>query len=382
MTATLVEPAVAPGPGRGATGRRRLPKRSTLLIAAFLLLAVAVVALTSGGPERSGRLDPDNPGLEGARAIARVLAAQGVDVTVVRSADELAAQALHTDTTVVVTSTDNLGTSTADQLRRQAGDARIVLVDPSTAVLRVFDVAGYATAADARRPIPADCTSGGFADLQIDVDQATAMPIDGCFGDTVSGFGRLVLLGAGDLLTNDQVKRADNAAVGLRLLGGSDRLVWYVASSDDLVAEDGVSLSSLLPAWIGPGLFLLLLVGAGLVVWRARRLGPLASEPLPVVVRAIETTHSRGRLYRRSGDRGHAARTLRAAARARVVSRLGLDRTVDDATLIRDVARHVGRPEHEVGALLSTANIGPGSDRDLIRLANDLAALVREVRRT
>ena len=61
-----------------------------------------------------------------------------------------------------------------------------------------------------------------------------------------------------------------------------------------------------------------------LLVWRSRRLGALASEPLPVVVKAIETTRSRGRLYRKAGDRDHAAGALRAAARVRAAERLGL----------------------------------------------------------
>ena len=111
----------------------------------------------------------------------------------------------------------------------------------------------------------------------------------------------LTLLGAAQALSNDQVLRADNAAALLRLLGSGSRLVWYVPSIDDLVAGDGVSLTTLLPRWIRPGLWLAALAVAALILWRARRLGPLASEPLPVVVKAIETTRSRGRLYRRWG---------------------------------------------------------------------------------
>ncbi len=39
-----------------------------------------------------------------------------------------------------------------------------------------------------------------------------------------------MLFGADQALTNDQILRADNAAVALRLLGQDDRLVWYVPS--------------------------------------------------------------------------------------------------------------------------------------------------------
>ncbi|CAN5553666.1 DUF4350 domain-containing protein [soil metagenome] len=370
--------ASAAGPAaRGGWHRHR----STLLIAGFLVLAVVVLALTSGSPARSGTYDPDNPDPDGAQALARVLADQGVDLRVVRSADELDGSAVDEQTTVVVTSTDNLGRSTVDRLLARTRGSRVVVVDPSSALLDLLDVAEFTSSLDTGDPIAGDCQDPAFGDLEIDVDSGAALPLDGCFDDALATSGRLTLLGAGQLLSNGQVQRADNAAVALRLLGSSDRLVWYVASADDLVADDGVGIGSLLPDWIGPGLFLLLLASLGLVGWRGRRLGPLASEPLPVVVKAIETTRSRGRLYRRSGDQEHAAHALRAATRERAAARLRLGAT-DERTLIRDVARHVGRPEHEIGALLSSANTGPGSDRALITLANDLAALEEEVRRS
>ena len=121
----------------------------------------------------------------------------------------------------------------------------------------------------------------------------------------------VTLLGASELLTNDQVLRADNAAVALRLLGQHDRLVWYVPEVADLVGDDGVSLRTLVPEWVFPGLWIAGATVVALLLWRVRRLGPLVTEPLPVTVKAIETARSRGRLYRKAGDRAHAARALR-----------------------------------------------------------------------
>ncbi len=117
-----------------------------------------------------------------------------------------------------------------------------------------------------------------------------------------------------------------------------------------------------------------------LVVWRGRRLGALATEPLPVVVRAIETTRSRGRLYRRAGDRGHAASILRAGARADLGEHLGLGAHHDTAALVRDVAVRTGRDPADVAALISPTAPVPSSDPDLIMLAQDLDRLDREVR--
>ena len=57
-----------------------------------------------------------------------------------------------------------------------------------------------------------------------------------------------------------------------------------------------------------------------------RRLGRLVREPLPVVVRAVETTERRGRLYRRAGDRARAAAVLRLAPADRLARRLAVRR--------------------------------------------------------
>ena len=54
------------------------------------------------------------------------------------------------------------------------------------------------------------------------------------------------------------------------------------------------------------------------MLWRGRRLGRLVTEPLPVVVRAVETTEGRARMYRRSRAQDRAAATLRAATMARL----------------------------------------------------------------
>jgi hypothetical protein len=229
-----------------------------------------------------------------------------------------------------------------------------------------------------------------LAGLAIRVDVATEYGTDaGCFG---GDHGHLVarprdgvtLLGASALITNDQVLRADNAAVALRLLGQRDRLVWYVPEVTDLLGDDGVSLRTLLPRWIMPGLWILGAAVVALLLWRVRRLGPLVTEPLPVTVKAIETARSRGRLYRKAGDRAHAARALRRATRTSLATRLHLPTAMaaDDAALARAVAQHLGRPVEQVRQVLADDAPAPRNDDDLIALANHLAALEREVRST
>ena len=365
---------------RGRIARHRLAAIMTVAV----LAALAVVVFLGGGAQTVTPLDPDNPGPDGAQALARVLESRGVDVTVARSADELEATDVSTDTMVVVTSTELLGTSTIQRLFAHTGDAPLVLVDPGPGLIDAIGLSEPPSRVTQSGGWEADCFDPMFADLRVEVDHALAYPVEGCFtdeeGSLVVENGDVTMFGVAQAMTNDQILRADNAAASLRLLGQQDRLVWYVPSIDDLAAGGGVSLETLIPRWIAPGLFLGAIAVIALVVWRARRLGPLATEPLPVVVKAIETTRARGRLYRKAQDRPHAADTLRRATRSRLAARLRLAGP-DDVGLVSEVARHTNRDAADVAALLDPGE-PPSNDRDLIRLAQQLAELDREVRRT
>ena len=362
--------------------------RSTLLIGGALLFAVVVAIVVGTGTRTTTPMDPDNPGPEGTRAVARVLDDEGVDVQVARDADALDALDVDGSTSVVVVLPVYLGTSTIERLREDTADAHaVIVVGAGPGVADALGAPGGGSAATLGQGREAGCGNPLYDGLTIEVDTASVYPDGDCFdgkGGAVVAEPEegLVLFGAEQALTNDQVLRADNAAVALRLLGQDDQLVWYVPSLDDLVGDDGVSLESLLPRFVRPGLALGLVVLLTMILWRARRLGPLASEPLPVVVRAVETTRSLGRLYRRSGDRGHAAESLRRAARARLAERLRLGSATPSDAVVREVARRTGRSPDDVGPLLGANGVVPSTDRDLITLAKDLAELDREVRRS
>lgn len=374
------EPAASAGTRVRAWLKRR---RTTLVITLALVAAVLVVVFTQDGVGQTGDLDPQNPGLDGAQALAQVLGDEGVNVEIVRSADALAEADAAEDATVVVTSTQNLGPSTVDRLLSDTAGATLVVVDAGPGVVEAFDGVEAPSRDSLGDGRVADCDLSPINGLTLEVDTAFTYPSgDGCFAQD----GRSVLIradsglffGGGQALRNDQILRADNAAIGLRALGQRDRLVWYVPDFADAIAGESTTLSSLIPRWIFPGLFLAGLTSIALVLWRARRLGPLATEPLPVVVKAIETTQSRGRLYRRAGDRGHAADVLRRAARGRAAERLRLGRGTSEGVVVRDLARHLGRPESEVADLIGSSAPVPASDKELITLANDLAEIDRE----
>ncbi len=357
--------------------------RVTVLVVAAAVVAVALSAWV-GRHDRSysASLDPRNPDGSGAQAVARVLDRQGVEVDVVRSADALDRATTDAATTILVTSTDNLGRSTTARLLQHQGRADLVVVAPGPELLRQLGVSTFPATNLPGGRVAAGCPA--YDGLALRVDTAEAYRTDGCFRSpdgvlVAQPRAGLTLLGAPALLTNDQILESDNAAVALRLLGQRQRLVWYVPSLADLAGADSVSVRSLLPDWVTPGLWLLLVVGAATVVWRGRRLGPLASEPLPVSVKAVETTRNLGRLYRHAGDRRHAADALRSAARTRLAEHLRLPRQVAPARLVEDVASRTGRSAPEVDALISPTAFPPGSDRELADLAQQLTELDREV---
>jgi hypothetical protein len=186
-----------------------------------------------------------------------------------------------------------------------------------------------------------------------------------------------LLLGATALLRNDEITRADAAAVVLRLLGGNERVVWYHATFDDLPVHEAPG-DPLLPRWLTPMLVLLAGAALGLIAWRGRRLGPLSVEPLPVQVRAVEATQSRGRLYRRVRDQEHAASALRDGTLARLSARLGLPHAAPVDAVVAVLSARTGRPNGELRELLADRPVT--DDRELVALAAELTELEEELR--
>lgn len=376
----------APGPSASATASagRRVPRAWLVVGGVVLVTFLALLVWGRQDTENTTPLDPDNARPEGARAVARVLAAEGVPVTVARGRDELQAAGVDSTTTVVVTSSDELGPSTVRHLLDR-GAGRTVVVAPPARVAQALGSSADPVRTELGDPVRGACSDTRLDGLRLYARSPDSYLAGGCFG---VGGGRAVLvspvpgveiLGAGDVLANGHVTASDNAAIALRLLGGTERVVWYVADSTDLPVEENVGLGEALPDWLAPVLRLLMAVAVAVIVWRVRRFGPLAVEPLPVHVRAIESTVGRGRSYRRSGDRDHVAGVLRTSARRRLADLLLVDRHDEDA-LVAAAAARSSRTTEEVRALVGAASPTPSTDAALVRLAQELAALTEEVR--
>lgn len=352
-----------------------------------LVLLGAVVIAVAGRQADRGLLDPRATDEPGSRAVAELLRARGVEVTLVRSA--VRAASAGPDATLLVTFPDRLAPSQLAAVARSRAD--LVLVAPGARALTELapGIEPAGTAPVQQRPahcaLPA-ARAAGSADTggrSYRTDHGSrCYPADGGSALVqVDDDGRTVtVLGTPKVLTNAGLPEAGNAALALRLLGRRPQLLWYLPVPAALPAAEQKSLTELIPpGWIwGAGQLGIALVL--LAAWRARRLGPVVTEPLPVVVRASETVEGRARLYRRVGARDHAATILRDASCARLRPLLGLSSgTGPDAVAVAAASR-TGRSGAEVTALLYGP--APADDAELVRLADSLDALETEVGRS
>lgn len=388
----------ATGPTATSVWRRARSPLAVLLL--LVLVGVGVGLLRDGG---GGRLDPDSYAPSGSRAVAEVLRQQGVPVTRVDTVEGVRAVA-GPRVTVLVPDARALAGSELERLARMPG--RLVVVgaedDALSALSLPVETVGTTTDDGLRAPdcsLPAAQRAGSA-----EIDGLLYAPEDGvdavgCYpqgsGDTLlrlvrPGGATTVLLGSGTVLTNDRVDEQGNAALALGLLGSDDTdvapvegdgaraVVWLVPRPGrPIPAGERGSLGDLLPDGLLLGALQLAIAVVVLALWRARRLGRVVEEPLPVVVRAAEAVEGRSRLYRAAGARDQAAQALRAGTSDRLARRLGLGPEADRAAVVQTAARRTDQPPGTLDALLYGA--APADDAALVRLADDLRSLERSL---
>jgi len=378
-----------------------------LAIVGVLVAGTAILLGWLASNESRGYLDPDGIDRTGGRALVRLLEGQGVQVEPARRTDEVLESA-GPGTTVLVTVPALLDQDQADRLLGSGAD--LVLVAPGGAVVlflpeTTVDDADYRVLAPRCELAVADRSgSARVGGSTYDVRPTNAggaavecYPVGGAPSLVrVDIAGRtLTLLGSPLPLTNEYLDEDGNAALALGLLGEHPDLIWYRPVLETLPG-DGESLTSQLPGWVGPAVLQLFVAAALAAVWRARRLGPLVREPLPVAVPAAEAVRGRARLYRRGRSPEHAAAVLRAATLARLRNALslpvatsataGISAPVGSAPtagwaddIIAVAARRTGRSTADLAELLTGP--APEGEAALVRLARDLDTLETEVRR-
>lgn len=375
------------------------PAVVSVLVATAVLAAVLIVL--SGRATTRMPLDPDDPGPRGTRALASVLADRGVPGEAARSPEDLAAVGVDARTTVVVPNPSELSQSGVDALLRTS-PGRLVLVAPGSGIIDALHLPVTVVAQAGPGPFVAECHSELTGDGETVAGsgllyRSSAPGATTCFPDhsdaaddpthppsglvdlpAAEGRPRLVVLGSTQLLTNVGVTEESHAAIALRTLGGTGRVVWYlppVDPEDPLVVEGAAAAPR--PGWVAPTVLLLSAATIVFCLWRGRRLGPLVTEPLPVVVPAEETTLARARLYRRTGDAHGVGAVLQAAARDDLRTTLRLPPDADSRRLASAVAARLGRTDVEAILDLLTrpleASELPTASRELHHLRRKVA---------
>jgi hypothetical protein len=392
----------APPARRGEVARRRWAQWRGWLAFAVVIAAGATVVALAHQPPVTEYLSPDSVTPSGTHALADVLAGLGRRVQLERTVPA-AISAATAGSTLVITSPRYLSTAELTAMARVP--ASVLLIGPTAPALAAIDpMVTLVGPVLHLRITPPDCSLRA-AVLAGSVDAGganmfaltTTTPVQQCYtalnGPTLVQSrvrGRLVtVLGAAALLTNADLAQQGDAALAINLLP-TRRIVWLVppavaygssaASSGSPTRANSASTKSfysLVP--LGAYLVAAQLVFALLlaVAWRARRLGPLVSEPLPVVVPAAETVIGHGRLYLARHARGHSAAALRQAMLARLIPALGLTADASSGAVTAAVAQRSAASPDRVTELLYGPP--PPTDAALVTLARALDDLAREV---
>jgi hypothetical protein len=194
---------------------------------------------------------------------------------------------------------------------------------------------------------------------------------------TTSNGATHTIVGSAEFMTNEWLDDAGNASLAMNVLGENPSVVWWLPSP---VFTGTQPLTSLLPDEVWPVLGAVVLLVLLVAVWQGRRLGTVVVEPLPVAVRASETTEGRARIYQRHRTRDQAALHLRTLTASDLGRRLGLPAGAEPPAVVAAVADATGQSSAAVENVLYGPP--PGRDEDLVALGRQLAAIDLEVRRS
>ncbi|MFB7518037.1 DUF4350 domain-containing protein [Streptomyces sp. NPDC056144] len=400
----MSRPVTAPTSTALSTRQVWTRARGAALVLALLLIGgITLAALNS--TEAHGALDPRSADPTGSRAVAELLQERGVTLTVATTLDEAVA-ATDSRATLLVTTPDLLTPTQQATLRATmthsagrtvlagAGNASLDTLAPevTSALSAPVSVLSPACA------LPA-ATRAGSAELGGErYTVASGTQADACYpSDGLPTLVRLpgpgpgpadtVLLGSPDILYNNRLTQQGNASLALQLLGSRPHLVWYLPSLADTSATTDAPagdttdtfLALIPPGWLW-GTLQLAVAAVLAALWRGRRLGPLVTERLPVTIHASEATEGRARLYRRTNARDRAASVLRTATRTRIAPLIGVPTRDAHSPELLLPALSARLPETTADPRTLLFGPPPADDITLVRLADQLDALEREVR--
>ncbi|MGN9836880.1 DUF4350 domain-containing protein [Nonomuraea sp. H19] len=392
MSDVVARPVTAPSGSYATSPTARSTWRASrmiVLLGAIVVLIAVIGVLLSGERGPSRPLDPADTSLAGSKALAELLRARGVTVDRVDSVEAAADKAATGNRLLLIT---DMTYFDEYSLARIQGDRLIVGDQIGLSVLApgLHSRPGIVRTRS-REPecrLPAATLAGSAY-----IGQTAFYPppgATGCYPAPDGGYtlvsypnagGVTTVVGDGAFMTNQRLAEDGNAALALNLIGTGRPVTWLVQPDQppvgDLPGERGKSMYELMPDNIRWTVYMAIIAVAILAFWRGRRLGPVVTEKLPVIVRAAETVEGRGRLYRARRARQRAADSLRAGAIDRLTPRLGLGSGAGPHEVVAALAARTGQDPHQVGAALYGPP--PTDDTGLVALAGYVDFIERQV---
>lgn len=363
------------------------------VIAMALMLIPVLVTVWTRTITSTTPLAIDNPKDWGTMALAELLRDEGISVSKAGSLSQ-AVDAGRQGATIAVVNADRLSNQDRRALAESGGDVVVVGAESGSdalAGLTGMTAKGTAAAASSTRAPQCDDADAQAArslagtrasvSLQGDGDAVGCFPVGedryAYATDSLPSGATLRVLPDPAPVTNVHLAQEGHAALGVRALGHHSRVLWL---DGEHMEAPSVWNSSSTPPWLPVLIFQLLVIAGVLAIVQGRRFGGIVSEDLPVVVRSIETTVARGRLYRQGSDRPRAAQALRSGAALRLGATLGLPPGTSRRDVIAAVSLASGIAPTTVDSLLYGPP--PTSDNALATLAVQLDQLESEVHST
>ncbi|HEU5156247.1 MAG TPA: DUF4350 domain-containing protein [Streptosporangiaceae bacterium] len=380
-----------------STARRRYLNVRGVLAAVLAVILVALVLAALRPREQPQDLDPQSPTSGGTRALVQILGRGGTPVSAERSVTGAAALMRgQPDAVLVVVRSERLTAVDLGILRALPGD--LLLIEPTRSALRELAPGVRQAAPAGAEAVEPGCALGaatlaGDADFDIGTTyeapgaSAACYRVDGrplVVRLSVTGPRTVTVVGSRFPFTNEGLADRGNAALAMNLVGERSAAVWLMPPLRGPGGTPDKSFYDLVPLGVKLAVLQLCLAVLLTALWRARRLGPIVAEPLPVVVRSAEAVEGRARLYRSRRARDRAAEALRAGSRERLVRLLGMPSSAAQdmsvaAQVTAAVAERTGQPRATIGAALYGP--APVDDAELVGLADYLDDLEGQVRR-
>ncbi|AQZ66586.1 FIG00512629: secreted protein [[Actinomadura] parvosata subsp. kistnae] len=388
---SVAAPQSPPGQSYPTSPTARSAWRSSRMIVLLggLVVLIAVLGVLLGpAPAPARYLDPDDTSLSGSKALAELLRDRGVTVDRVDSVEAAAAKAATGNRLLLVTDTtyvDELA------LARIPGDRVIVGgvlgLEALAPGVRTEPEQARTRSREPECALPAATAAGSayLGGLSLRGPSGATACYPAGDGHTLVSFpyasGVITVVGDGGFMTNQRLAEDGNAALALNLIGTGKPVTWLVRPATppplDLPGERGKSMYDLMPGNIRWAVYMAIIAVIVTAFWRGRRLGPVVTEKLPVIVRASETVEGRGRLYRARRARERAADALRAGTIDRLTPRLGLASGAGRHEIVAALAARTGQDAQQVGAALYGPP--PADDAGLVGLAGYLDFMERQI---